>query len=78
MIVKESFQAVCIRRKIRYRNVIGADRLSARAEFVGLDVCIDILDEFYAGFGDSKYRACPLLQKMVAAGWLNRESGREF
>jgi len=48
------------------------------ADFVGLDVCVDILDVLYTGFGDSKYRACPLLRKMVAAGWLGRKSGRGF
>ncbi len=48
------------------------------ADFIGLDVCADILDVLYAGFHDSKYRACPLLRKMVAAGWLGRKSGRGF
>jgi len=48
------------------------------ADFIGLDVCVDILDVLYTGFGDSKYRACPLLRKMVAAGWLGQKSGRGF
>jgi len=48
------------------------------ADFIGLDVCVDILNVLYTGFGDSKYRACPLLRKMVAAGWLGRKSGRGF
>ena len=48
------------------------------ADFIGLDVCVDILDVLSSGFGDSKYRACPLLRKMVAAGWLGRKSGRGF
>ncbi len=48
------------------------------ADFIGLDVCVDILDVLYSGFHDSKYRACPLLRKMVAAGWLGRKSGRGF
>jgi 3-hydroxybutyryl-CoA dehydrogenase len=48
------------------------------ADFIGLDVCADILDVLYKGFGDSKYRACPLLRKYVAAGWLGRKSGRGF
>jgi len=48
------------------------------ADFIGLDVCVNILDVLYNGFGDSKYRACPLLRKMVAAGWLGRKSGRGF
>jgi 3-hydroxybutyryl-CoA dehydrogenase len=48
------------------------------ADFIGLDVCVNILDVLYTGFGDSKYRACPLLRKMVAAGRLGRKSGRGF
>src|SRR5229473_8254207 len=40
------------------------------ADFIGLDVCVNILDVLHSGFGDSKYRACSLLRKMVAAGWL--------
>jgi 3-hydroxybutyryl-CoA dehydrogenase len=48
------------------------------ADFIGLDVCVDILDVLYTGFGDPKYRACPLLRKMVAAGWLGRKSGHGF
>jgi 3-hydroxybutyryl-CoA dehydrogenase len=48
------------------------------ADFIGLDVCVHILDVLHEGFGDSKYRACPLFRKMVAAGWLGRKSGRGF
>jgi 3-hydroxybutyryl-CoA dehydrogenase len=48
------------------------------ADFIGLDICADILDVLYKGFGDPKYRACPLLRKYVAAGWLGRKSGRGF
>jgi 3-hydroxybutyryl-CoA dehydrogenase len=48
------------------------------ADFIGLDVCVDILDVLYTGFGDPKYRACPLLRKLVAAGWLGRKSGHGF
>jgi 3-hydroxybutyryl-CoA dehydrogenase len=48
------------------------------ADFIGLDVCVNILEGLHAGFGDSKYRACPLLRKMVAAGWLGRKTGRGF
>ncbi len=48
------------------------------ADFIGLDVCVDILDVLFKGFGDTKYRACPLLRKYVAAGWLGRKSSRGF
>ena len=48
------------------------------ADLIGLDTCVNILEVLYTGFGDSKYRACPLLRKMVAAGWLGRKSGRGF
>ena len=43
------------------------------ADFIGLDVCVDIMDVLHEGFGDPKYRACPLLRKMVAAGWLGKK-----
>ena len=48
------------------------------ADFIGLDTCVHILDVLHEGFGDSKYRACPLLRKMVAAGRLGRKSGQGF
>ena len=48
------------------------------ADFIGLDVCLDILNVLQNGLGDPKYRACPLLKKYVAAGWLGRKSGRGF
>ncbi|MCS7182536.1 MAG: 3-hydroxybutyryl-CoA dehydrogenase [Thermoanaerobaculum sp.] len=48
------------------------------ADFIGLDTCLAILKVLYEGFGDPKYRPCPLLVKMVAAGWLGRKSGRGF
>lgn len=48
------------------------------ADLIGLDTCVNILEVLHNGFGDSKYRACPLLRKMVAAGWLGRKSGRGF
>ena len=48
------------------------------ADFIGLDVCVAILDVLYEGLGDPKYRACPLLRRMVAAGHLGRKSGRGF
>jgi 3-hydroxybutyryl-CoA dehydrogenase len=48
------------------------------ADFIGLDVCVNILDVLYTSFGDTKYRACPLLRKMVAAGRLGRKAARGF
>ncbi len=50
----------------------------ALADLIGLDVCLDIMNVLYEGFKDSKYRPCPLLQKMVHAGYLGRKSGRGF
>ena len=48
------------------------------ADFIGLDVCLAILNVLYDGLGDPKYRACPLLKRYVDAGWLGRKSGRGF
>lgn len=48
------------------------------ADFIGLDVCVDIMRVLHEGLGDPKYRACPLLKKYVAAGWLGRKSSRGF
>lgn len=50
----------------------------ALADFIGLDVCLAILNVLYDGFGDPKYRACPLLKRYVDAGWLGRKAGRGF
>jgi 3-hydroxybutyryl-CoA dehydrogenase len=48
------------------------------ADFIGLDVCLAILNVLYDGFGDQKYRACPLLKQYVDAGWLGKKTGRGF
>jgi 3-hydroxybutyryl-CoA dehydrogenase len=48
------------------------------ADFIGLDVCLAILEVLHTGLGDPKYRPCPLLRRMVAAGHLGRKSGRGF
>ncbi|HEY2382140.1 MAG TPA: 3-hydroxybutyryl-CoA dehydrogenase [Terriglobia bacterium] len=50
----------------------------ALADLIGLDVCLNIMEVLHTGFGDSKYRPCPLLRKMVDAGQLGRKTGRGF
>ncbi len=50
----------------------------ALADLIGLDVCLDIMEVLYDGFKDPKYRPCPLLRKMVDAGYLGRKSGKGF
>jgi 3-hydroxybutyryl-CoA dehydrogenase len=48
------------------------------ADLIGLDVCLDIMEVLYDGFADSKYRPCPLLRKMVLAGYLGRKTKKGF
>jgi 3-hydroxybutyryl-CoA dehydrogenase len=48
------------------------------ADFIGLDVCLDVMEVLFEGFGDPKFRPCPLLKKMVSAGWWGQKSGRGF
>ena len=48
------------------------------ADFIGLDVCLAIMETLYNGYCDSKYRPCPLLRKMVQSGWLGRKTGKGF
>lgn len=50
----------------------------ALADFVGLDICLHVMETLYAGFGDPKYRPCPLVKRLVAAGHLGRKTGRGF
>lgn len=50
----------------------------ALADLIGLDTCLAIMEVLYEGFADSKYRPCPLLRKMVKAGWLGKKSGQGF
>lgn len=50
----------------------------ALADFIGLDTCLAIMEVLYEGFADSKYRPCPLLRKMVKAGWLGKKSDQGF
>jgi 3-hydroxybutyryl-CoA dehydrogenase len=61
--------------KLGMNHPMGPLRL---ADLIGLDVCLSIMNVLYDGFKDSKYRPCPLLQKMVDAGWLGRKSGKGF
>src|SRR5690625_6961928 len=48
------------------------------ADFIGLDTCLSIMEVLHEGFGDSKYRPCPLLRQYVQAGWLGKKTGRGF
>jgi 3-hydroxybutyryl-CoA dehydrogenase len=50
----------------------------ALADFIGLDICLHILETLYAGFGDPKYRPCPVIRQLVAAGHLGKKTGKGF
>ena len=50
----------------------------ALADLIGLDICLSVMEVLFNEFADSKYRPCPLLKKMVDAGYLGRKSGRGF
>jgi len=69
---KESIDAVM---KLGMNHPMGPLQL---ADLIGLDTCLSIMEVLHEGFGDSKYRPCPLLRKMVKAGWLGRKTGRGF
>jgi 3-hydroxybutyryl-CoA dehydrogenase len=69
---KESIDAVM---KLGMNHPIGP---LALADLIGLDTCLSIMQVLHEGLGDDKYRPCPLLRKMVDAGWLGRKSGRGF
>ena len=61
--------------KLGLRHPMGPLEL---ADYIGLDVCLNILEVLHRDLGDSKYRPCPLLRRMVAAGLLGRKSGAGF
>lgn len=61
--------------KLGMNHPMGPLRL---ADFIGLDTCLSIMEVLHEGFGDSKYRPCPLLRQYVQAGWLGKKTGRGF
>ena len=70
-----SVEAIDIGLKLGANHPMGPLEL---ADFIGLDVCLAVMQVLYEGLGDSKYRPCPLLVKYVEAGWLGRKAGRGF
>ena len=70
-----SVEAIDTAMKLGTRHPMGPLEL---ADFIGLDVCLAVMQTLYEGLADSKYRPCPLLVKYVEAGWLGRKAGRGF
>ncbi len=70
-----SVEAIDVALKLGANHPMGPLEL---ADFIGLDVCLAVMQVLYEGLGDSKYRPCPLLVKYVEAGWLGRKAGRGF
>ncbi|MHA1536272.1 MAG: 3-hydroxybutyryl-CoA dehydrogenase [Alphaproteobacteria bacterium] len=70
-----SVEAIDVAMKLGANHPMGPLEL---ADFIGLDICLAVMQVLYEGLGDSKYRPCPLMVKYVEAGWLGRKAGRGF